>query len=179
MPIDRKALRERVKAAKEKQVEETKKIVFPLPDLRGPGGNAFVLLGEAHRLMKDNGISNAVHSVFHAEATSGDYEVLLRTIQKWFTVAVADTQYVPLPENIDIVSMRPSDEDGYENWEEYDAAQPQAPDDVNEQLEAMEQNDEEVRKQAEKEKRVIEQLRAELGLDPEDVVLVQIKRVKK
>jgi hypothetical protein len=65
----------------------TDKPVFVMPDLTGPQGNAFVLLGQAKQLMKDAGYPEEAMRSFHAEATSGDYDHLLATIRNWFRVA--------------------------------------------------------------------------------------------
>jgi hypothetical protein len=56
--------------------------------LVGEDGNAFSILGRVSRIMKRNGLKDEV-SAFHAEATSGDYDNLLRTVMAWFSV---DTQ---------------------------------------------------------------------------------------
>ena len=97
--------------------DKVKEIIFPLPDLRGPGGNAFVLLGEAARLMKEKGISDSVQSQFHTVATSGNYEHLLDTLQDWFTVAVSVTQYVPLPSDKRLSTLAPKGTDDPEREE--------------------------------------------------------------
>lgn len=51
MPIDRKALREKMKLSREKNVAAIKSLSYPLPDLSGPEGNAFALLAKASSLM--------------------------------------------------------------------------------------------------------------------------------
>jgi hypothetical protein len=83
-----------------------KQIVYPLPDLHGPGGNAFSLLGQASNLMSKHNIPESIRSQFHTEATSGDYEHLLSTLEAWFTVAITVIRYEPLVGRIrDHVSM--------------------------------------------------------------------------
>lgn len=72
--------------------------IFVMPDLKGPGGNAFWLLGQAGTKLKEEGYSKTQREEFHAEATSGDYEHLLATIYKWFRVAVTRTEYVVINE---------------------------------------------------------------------------------
>ena len=99
-PIDRKALKAKMREQEMEKYKAVKAVVFPLPDLRGPEGNAFVLLGMAHQLMKAQGITEAMYQEFHSQATSGNYEHLLETIQKWFTVAVPVVQYAPLEGSI-------------------------------------------------------------------------------
>jgi len=50
-------------------------------DLTGPEGNAFVLLGYAKRWSKDLGLT---WSEVKEEMTSGDYENLVLTMDKYF-----------------------------------------------------------------------------------------------
>ena len=50
-------------------------------DLTGPDGNAFVLLGIARDLCYKTGIE---WSKVQAEMTSGDYENLIQTLDKYF-----------------------------------------------------------------------------------------------
>lgn len=50
-------------------------------DLTGPEGNAYVLLGTANRWAKDLGLDG---EKIHAEMTSGDYENLVETFDKYF-----------------------------------------------------------------------------------------------
>lgn len=50
-------------------------------DLTGPDGNAFALLGYATRLAKMLGLDG---KAITAEMTSGDYENLLNTMEKYF-----------------------------------------------------------------------------------------------
>lgn len=68
--------------------------VFVMPDLKGPGGNAYWLLGEASSALKKAGYDKELREQFHAEATSSDYEHLLATIMAWFVVVTARTEYV-------------------------------------------------------------------------------------
>ena len=53
--------------------------------LVGEDGNAFSILGRVSRIMKRNGLRDEWDE-FHAEATSGDYNNLLRTVMAWFAV---------------------------------------------------------------------------------------------
>lgn len=55
-------------------------IVVPL---LGWDSNAFSILGRVSRIMKRNDIHDEWEA-FHAEATSGDYDNLLRTVMSWF-----------------------------------------------------------------------------------------------
>lgn len=58
-----------------------------LGDLDGPEGNAFAVLGAAQRVAKENGLD---WDMIQAEAKSSDYEHLLNTMKKYFTVHVID-----------------------------------------------------------------------------------------
>ena len=51
--------------------------------LVGKDGNAFFILGRVQSAMRDAGIPNEEINAFQAEATSGDYDNLLRTVVKW------------------------------------------------------------------------------------------------
>ena len=55
-------------------------------DLVGQDGNASSILGRVTSAMRRAGISQAEQSAFIAEATSGDYNHLLRTVTKWVNV---------------------------------------------------------------------------------------------
>lgn len=68
--------------------------VFVMPDLKGPDGNAFVLLAQARMRLRDAGVPKDDQEWFYKQATSGDYETLLATILEWFHVAVPKTEYV-------------------------------------------------------------------------------------
>ena len=52
-------------------------------DLAGPDGNAFVLLAAGNQALRKAG-RGAECEKFAAEATSGNYEHLLDTMDKWF-----------------------------------------------------------------------------------------------
>ena len=64
---------------------ETKYPEINIP-LVGEDGNAFSILGRVSRIMKRNGIYTNKWEEFHTEATSGDYDNLLRTVMAWFAV---------------------------------------------------------------------------------------------
>ena len=51
--------------------------------LVGEDGNAFFILGRVRGIMKRNGLGDKCDE-FTAEATSGDYNHLLRTVMSWF-----------------------------------------------------------------------------------------------
>lgn len=175
MPIDRKALRRRMQEEQDKTRENVKAQRFVLPDLRGPQGNAHVLLGGASRLLDAAGASDATKAEFHREATSGDYDKLLRTIQEWFTVAVPDVTYVDVGDDFDITSLVNRDDQG--DWSQYDTEDDEEPDEeLDEQLESYEANAERDRKIAEAQDRINREVREELGLDDDDVVIVQVKK---
>lgn len=75
--------------------------VFLMPDLKGPEGNAYVLLGRAGNALKREGISPEEVNHFHNQATSGDYDNLLATIMEWFTVVAPRTEYVVINEIVE------------------------------------------------------------------------------
>lgn len=54
--------------------------------LVGEDGNAFSIIGRVQRALRTKGVSAEEIDAFRAEATSGDYDHLLRTV--WMTVGV-------------------------------------------------------------------------------------------
>jgi len=52
----------------------------------GEDGNAFNLVGLVLRALRSAGVDKAERDVFVAEATSGDYDHLLRTCMEWVDV---------------------------------------------------------------------------------------------
>lgn len=61
-----------------------KTVAKPYIDLRGPEGNAFVLLATASRLGKELGFTREQKEEIHKELTSGDYDHLVETFDKHF-----------------------------------------------------------------------------------------------
>ena len=63
--------------------------VDPKPPLQltGMDGNAFSILGRARQTLKNYGASSAYIEQYTKEATSGDYDHLLATTMKYFTVS--------------------------------------------------------------------------------------------
>lgn len=55
----------------------------PELEIIGHDGNAFAILGKAQRVATANKMD---WDAIHTEATSGDYDHLLRTMQKYFDV---------------------------------------------------------------------------------------------
>ena len=51
--------------------------------LVGEDGNAYAILGRVSKALKRAGVSKEEVAEFHAEATSGDYNHLLRTVISW------------------------------------------------------------------------------------------------
>lgn len=49
-------------------------------------GNAFSILGRAKKALRRAGVDQAVVDAFYAEATAGDYDALLETVERWFEV---------------------------------------------------------------------------------------------
>jgi len=54
--------------------------------LIGHDGNAFAVLGRVRRALLDEGVDRAIIDDFTTEATSGDYDNLLRTVARWVEV---------------------------------------------------------------------------------------------
>lgn len=59
------------------------KVIVPLI---GSDGNAFMILGKVQRALKKAGATKEDLANFHAEATSGDYDQLLKTVVEWVEV---------------------------------------------------------------------------------------------
>ena len=55
--------------------------------LTGRDGNAFGILGTVQGALRDHGVSKDERDAFMAEATSGDYNSLLRTCMNWVSVS--------------------------------------------------------------------------------------------
>jgi hypothetical protein len=53
-------------------------------DLTGPDGSAFSLLGIAKKLCRQNGLEKIAWPQIEKEMTSGDYENLVQTLEKYF-----------------------------------------------------------------------------------------------
>jgi len=51
--------------------------------LVGEDGNAFSIIGRTTRALRMGGVPNEEIDAFRAEATSGDYDNLLRTVMAW------------------------------------------------------------------------------------------------
>lgn len=56
-------------------------------ELVGHDGNAFAILGSVQRAMRRGGVSDADVKAFMDEATSGDYDHLLRTCMETVEVS--------------------------------------------------------------------------------------------
>lgn len=54
--------------------------------LTGGDGNAFFILGKIRRALKNANVPQSEIDAFFSEATSGDYDHLLRTCMKWVNV---------------------------------------------------------------------------------------------
>ncbi|HMV57027.1 MAG TPA: hypothetical protein PKD38_07450 [Nitrospira sp.] len=54
--------------------------------LVGESGNAFAILGTVKRALRKAKVSEAEIDEFYREATSGDYDNLLRTCAQWVTL---------------------------------------------------------------------------------------------
>ena len=53
--------------------------------LAGEDGNAFSILARTSKAMRRAGVSREEIADFQEEATSGDYDALLRTTMRWVT----------------------------------------------------------------------------------------------
>jgi len=58
--------------------------------LVGEDGNAFAILGRVQRAMRRAGVEAEERAAFQSEATSGDYDHLIRTVMEWVDVWGAD-----------------------------------------------------------------------------------------
>lgn len=85
--------------------------IFVMPNLRGPEGNAFVLLGRARQSLKEAGYLEEFQGDFHKEATSGDYKHLLETIMEWFIVVAQKTEYVVINDAVDLLQSSSENEE--------------------------------------------------------------------
>lgn len=56
-------------------------------ELIGQSGNAFMILGLMNKALRKGGVPQEERDAFQAEATSGDYDHLLRTCVKWVNVS--------------------------------------------------------------------------------------------
>lgn len=56
-------------------------------ELSGNDGNAFSILGICRRTAREAKMDRNEFEVFVTEATAGDYNDLIQTCMKWFTVA--------------------------------------------------------------------------------------------
>lgn len=60
--------------------------VKPVLQLTGEDGNAFAILGNAHRVARKAGWTNEEWTLVFNQATEGDYNDLLATMCKYFDV---------------------------------------------------------------------------------------------
>ena len=69
-------------------IKEEKNIKYPDIEVHlvGIDGNAFALIGEVQKSLKEGGVSKEEISEFFDEATSGDYTHLLRICMAWVNV---------------------------------------------------------------------------------------------
>lgn len=54
--------------------------------LAGEDGNGFMIIAKCRKIMKRAGASGPEIDAFVKQATSGDYDNLLHTVQEWFEV---------------------------------------------------------------------------------------------
>lgn len=60
-------------------------VKYPEVNIRlvGEDGNAFAIIGRVSQALRRAGVSEDERKAFHAEATAGDYDNLLRTVMAW------------------------------------------------------------------------------------------------
>jgi len=56
-------------------------------DLSGEDGNAFAIIGRVSKALRRAGIPKYIINEFTAEASSGDYDNVLRTAMKWVSTS--------------------------------------------------------------------------------------------
>ena len=60
------------------------------PDIQvvlvGEDGNAFFIIGKVRQTLRQNGVDETEVEAFTEEATSGDYDMVLRTVMRWVEV---------------------------------------------------------------------------------------------
>jgi hypothetical protein len=61
-------------------------MIDPKPKVKlvGEDGNAYFILGRCMKAMRNAKAPAGEWETFHKEATSGDYDHLLRTVMEWF-----------------------------------------------------------------------------------------------
>ena len=82
-----------------------------MPDLKGPEGNAFVLLGRARKALREAGASNEQQQWFYTQATNSDYKNLLETIMEWFIVVAPKTEYVVINDAVELLQSSSETDD--------------------------------------------------------------------
>jgi hypothetical protein len=67
------------------------------PDVRvklvGEDGNAYAIMGRVQSALQDAGVSKQECAEYIKEATSGDYDNLLRVTMSWVTTTGSDEDY--------------------------------------------------------------------------------------
>lgn len=73
------------------------KPTFVLPsNLKGPDGNAFVLIGMVSATMRKHGYKQEFIEVFQDEAMSGDYQHVLDTIATFCNLVQQVREFIPV-----------------------------------------------------------------------------------
>jgi hypothetical protein len=70
-----------------KMIEPTVRCPNVTVKLIGTDGNAFAILGRVQAAMRKAGVPDDEIKAFQTEATSGDYNNLLRTCMRWVEVS--------------------------------------------------------------------------------------------
>ena len=55
-------------------------------NLVGEDGNAFAIIGKVRKALRRSGVDEEAVQAFTKEATSGDYDIVLRTVMKYVGV---------------------------------------------------------------------------------------------
>lgn len=180
--MNRAELLKKARAKRAEQAAKVKALSYQLPNPSAAAGwNNTALLAKADWLMVEAGVPESIRIDFKQAAMKGDYATLLSTIEDWFTVEVQSAAYAPLTGTLtdyynNVVQAAEADliqhiEDGLED------ADPDADtSEMDEKLDAIQVNDAEDQRQAEVRARAERMIREQLGLAPDEQVIVKIIR---
>ena len=177
MALDRKALLARVRESRDNEIIAVKHIEYQLPTESGSTlWSPYSLIAKAEWLMVGQKVSDSLRGQFVKEAAvSIDIRKLLATIDRWFTVTVRSEDYTPLA--VDIVNYYDSLIEDSALDEALDGTE-EAEEDIDTALESFDEaqatrlRDEEITRKAD------EMIRKELGLGPNERVVIKVIRTK-
>lgn len=172
-PVDRKSLLKKVREANNEEANMIKGIQFPLPDPHSPSWNAVALANRADALMKAAGVADYTRSAFQTKwRESGSYNEVLQLIDDTFTAVSRKDEYVPVASVVqhhaDVHQSPPEDENDREMTAEEAGV-----------VAKIEVSEEERTRMDEAKRKAEEMVRAQLGLADDEIVVIQIKKVKK